>query len=500
LNIYTQKKRWKIILFVVAACIITASLWYSNNMVNKISSEERRNIRIWANAIQRRASLVDYTEDFFEKIKSEERKRVELLAEATKRLIYSEDTDELTFYSEIIADNTTIPVIQTDNFGNIIGAKNVDFNIADVPVLEGDLKKEFSVYEPVRVSAYGNVSYLYYKDSKTYTELRDYLDDMVRSFISEVVLNSASVPVIITDSTRKKVLEFGNIDSLRINDTAYLQRLLHEMGDQNEPIRITLEEQGTWYIFWKDSYLLTQLRFYPIVIFLVIGVFLIIAYLLFSTSRRSEQNMVLVGMSKETAHQLGTPLSSMMAWIELLKLKQLDNKIVQEIEKDINRLEVITERFSKIGSPPQLVPDNIVRIIYESVEYLKTRTSKKISYSINLGPEQEIIIPLNHNLFEWVLENLCKNAIDAMGGAGTISITIWEDHRRVYIDVSDTGKGIPRGHFKSIFHPGITSKKRGWGLGLTLSRRIIQNYHKGKIFVKSSAIDQGTTFRIILRK
>jgi signal transduction histidine kinase len=500
LNIYTQKKRWKLSLFLVAAIIVTASLWYSNIIVSKIASEERRNIRIWANAIQRRASLVDYTEDFFETIQAEERKRVELLAEATKRLIYSEDTDELTFYSEIIADNTTIPVIQTDNFGNIIGAKNVDFDIAAVPVLEGELKKEFTVYEPVKVSAYGNVSYLFYKDSKTYTELRNYLDDMIRSFIAEVVLNSASVPVIITDSTRQKVLEFGNIDSLRINDTQYVQRLLREMNDQNEPIRIDLAEQGTWFIFWKDSYLLTQLRFYPIIMFLVIGVFLLIAYLLFSTARRSEQNMVMVGMSKETAHQLGTPISSMMAWIELLKLKQLDNKIVQEIEKDINRLEVITERFSKIGSPPQLVPGNIIAIIYESIEYLKTRTSKKINYTINIPPDQEIIIPLNHNLFEWVLENLCKNAIDAMGGTGTISIAVAEDTKRVYVDVSDTGKGIQRSHFKTIFNPGFTSKKRGWGLGLTLSKRIIQNYHKGKIFVKSSSIDQGTTFRIILNK
>lgn len=480
--------------------IVTASLWYSNIMVRKIASDERQNIQIWANAIQQRASLVDYTEDFFESIKAEERKRVELLAEATKRLIYAEDSEELTFYSEIIAGNTTIPVIQTDSYGNIIRVKNVDFSIADIPVLEGKLKEEFTIYEPVKVSAYGNVSYLYYKDSRTYTELRVYLDDLVQSFISEVVLNSASVPVIITDSTKEKVLEFGNIDSLKIADTGYLQRTLHEMADQNDPIRLDLEEQGTWYIFWKDSYLLTQLRFYPFIQFGVISVFLFIAYLLFSTARKSEQNQVWVGMSKETAHQLGTPISSMIAWIELLKLKQLDNKIVQEIEKDIGRLEIVTERFSKIGSPPKLIPENLVASIHNTIDYIKTRTPKKIQYSINLPRDHQIILPLNPNLFGWVIENLCKNAIDAMGGSGKIDITITEDAKRVYVDVSDSGKGIPRYQHKTIFSPGYTSKKRGWGLGLTLSKRIIQNYHKGKIFVKFSAPDAGTTFRIVLNK
>lgn len=500
MNIYTQKKRWKLSLFIVAMVIVTASLWYSNIMVRKIASDERQNIQIWANAIQQRASLVDYTEDFFESIKAEERKRVELLAEATKRLIYAEDSEELTFYSEIIAGNTTIPVIQTDSYGNIIRVKNVDFSITDVPVLEGKLKEEFTIYEPVKVSAYGNVSYLYYKDSRTYTELRVYLDDLVQSFIAEVVLNSASVPVIITDSTKSKVLEFGNIDSLKIADTSYLQRTIQEMTDQNDPIRLDLEEQGTWYIFWKDSYLLTQLRFYPFVQFGVIGVFLFIAYLLFSTARKSEQNQVWVGMSKETAHQLGTPISSMIAWIELLKLKQLDNKIVHEIEKDIGRLEIVTERFSKIGSPPKLIPENLVASIYDTIHYIKTRTPKKIQYSINLPRDHQIILPLNPNLFGWVIENLCKNAIDAMAGNGKIDITITEDAKRVYVDVSDNGKGIPRYQHKTIFSPGYTSKKRGWGLGLTLSKRIIQNYHRGKIFVKFSAPDAGTTFRIILNK
>jgi len=500
LSIYSKKRRWKLFLFVTAILIVTASLWYSNILVRKIAEDERQNIRVWAEAIQERANLVKYTEDFFETIKAEERNRVEMLAEATKRLVYADDSEELTFYSEIISGNTSIPVIQTDNMGNIIGMKNVDFDTAVFKKLEGTLRDEFTVYEPVKVSAYGNVSYLYYKDSHTYTELRNYLDDLIQSFFAEVAENSASVPVIITDSTRRNVIEFGNIDPIKIQDSTYAVKTIEEMMDENDPIEIDLVEQGIRYICWKDSYLLIQLRFYPLIQFGIIGVFLFIAYLLFSTARKSEQNQVWVGMSKETAHQLGTPISSMIAWIELMKLKQLDNKIVQEIEKDVMRLETITERFSKIGSTPKLIPENIVAVIHEVTQYLKTRTSKKIKYLISPSGGQQIIVPLNLNLFEWVIENLCKNAIDAMGGNGTIDIQITEDTKRVYIDVKDTGKGIQRSHQKEVFNPGFTSKKRGWGLGLSLSRRIIENYHSGKIFVKSSAIDQGTTFRIVLRK
>jgi signal transduction histidine kinase len=205
-------------------------------------------------------------------------------------------------------------------------------------------------------------------------------------------------------------------------------------------------------------------------------------------------------MSKETAHQLGTPLSSIMAWIELLKLKQLDNKIVQEIENDVNRLQIISERFSKIGSIPKLVPENIIAILYDSTEYLKTRTSKKITYHINHPKDHNITAPINLHLFEWVIENLCKNAIDAMGSAGVIDINITEDLKKVFVDISDTGKGVSRSNQKTIFNPGVTSKRRGWGLGLSLSKRIIKDYHKGKIFVKSSVIDKGTTFRIVLNK
>jgi signal transduction histidine kinase len=205
-------------------------------------------------------------------------------------------------------------------------------------------------------------------------------------------------------------------------------------------------------------------------------------------------------MSKETAHQLGTPLSSMLAWIELLRLSEVNHEAVDELEKDVMRLEIITERFSKIGSTPQLETINLVEVIYQVITYLKVRTSKKIEYSINLPPEATVMVSLNRHLFEWVIENLTRNAVDAMSGIGTFHIDITENEGKVMIDFTDSGKGIPRRKFKTVFQPGYSTKLRGWGLGLTLARRIIRSYHKGKIFVKSSTIDKGTTFRIVLNK
>ena len=242
------------------------------------------------------------------------------------------------------------------------------------------------------------------------------------------------------------------------------------------------------------------MRFYPYFQFGIIGLFLFIAYLLFSTARKSEQNQVWVGMSKETAHQLGTPLSSLMAWLELLRLKDADEEAISEMEKDINRLKTISERFSKIGSGTNLIEENIVKIIYDSVEYIKSRTSKNIKYHINIAKNRAIIVPVNLHLFEWVIENICKNAVDAMSGKGELNVDISEDEDSITIDFSDTGKGIPKSSFKAVFNPGYTSKKRGWGLGLSLAKRIINDYHSGKIFVKSSTIDKGTTFRIVLKK
>jgi signal transduction histidine kinase len=228
--------------------------------------------------------------------------------------------------------------------------------------------------------------------------------------------------------------------------------------------------------------------------------FLLAAYFLFSTSRKAEQDQVWVGMAKETAHQLGTPLSSLMAWVEILKLKDIDEATISEMEKDVHRFEIITQRFSNIGSLPKLETENIIKIVYDAVDYMMARTSKKVHFSINMPKENEYFLPLNAPLFEWVIENLCKNAVDAMDGEGKIDIFITDENKFINIDITDTGKGIPKSKFKTVFKPGYTSKKRGWGLGLTLCKRIIEIYHKGKIYVRSSVIGKGTAFRITLNK
>ncbi len=500
MDIYIQKRKWKWLLLVFAFVIVVISLWYTNILVRKIAKDERQKVTTWVEAVQKKATLVRYTERFFEKLKTEERKRVQLWAEATKRLIEADNTEDLTFYSEIISDNTNIPVVLTNDKGNITATKNVDFNPDSIKTLSGSLKQEFSLYPPIIVNYGAKKSYLYYKDSKLFTGLRDVLDDLIKSFISEVVVNTASVPVIITDSSKSKMIAFGNIDSIKINDRNYANEILSVMQTQNNPIVVELYGIGKSYVFYKDSFLLTQLKYYPFVQFIIIGLFLFVAYLLFSTSRNAEQNQVWVGMAKETAHQLGTPLSSLMAWVEILKMKNMDSATISEIEKDVHRFEIITQRFSNIGSLPKLEKQNIVKSVYDAIDYVIARSSKKVKFSVNISKEVEYNIPLNEPLFEWVIENLCKNAIDAMDGEGKIDIFVTEENQTILIDITDTGKGIFKSKFKTVFKPGYTSKKRGWGLGLTLCKRIIETYHKGQIFVRNSTIGKGTTFRIILNK
>ena len=505
-DIYLRKRRWKLILFAIAIVIVTASLYYTNILVSEIRKDERKNVEIWADAIHHKADLVNVTNKLFEQIKGEERRRVVVLAEAQRRIITDISNENLNFFLEIISNNTTIPVIITNEDGIISFTRNIKqgkYSLLSLTgtKLEGKLQKDFTKYSPITVNYYRDKKiYLYYTDSNIFTELKKVIDELIDSFFSEVVLNSASVPVIVTDSTGKKWTSYGNIPEKKMKDPRFVEQTLNSMASGNTPIKVNLANTGVHYIYFEDSFLLKQLQYYPFVQLAVIALFLFIAYLLFSYARKSEQNQVWVGMAKETAHQLGTPLSSMIAWIELLKLKGLDNETVVEIEKDVQRLETITDRFSKIGSAAKLEKLNINQVVQQAVDYISTRTSRKVKFVVSPPPVKVMEIPLNLHLFEWVIENLCKNAVDAMEGSGLINIEISDDDDHIHIDVSDTGKGIPKSRFKTIFHPGFTSKSRGWGLGLTLSKRIIENYHNGKIFVKSSIIGKGTTFRIIMKK
>ncbi|MEA3504638.1 MAG: HAMP domain-containing sensor histidine kinase [Bacteroidota bacterium] len=509
MNSLQNKRRLKTVLLIAAVSIITISLWYTNRLINKISKDERNNVQIWAKSIHQKVDLVHTTEIFFKQLQNEERKKVELLAKATRRLVTTKSNDDITFYSEIIVANKTIPVVLTDAKGKINSAQNVCFNLDSTEYLKDELKEEFTKYDPIIFNIYSgitdipysskNLNYYYYKDSKVFTDLKKYLDNLINTFFSEVVVNSASVPVIITDSSKTHVITYGNIENGNFSDTLFLQKTLSLMEKENHPIEIKLTESETNYIFYRDSHLLRQFRYFPYVQFGAIGFLIFLAYLLFSSLRKSEQNQVWAGMAKETAHQLGTPLSSLMAWIEMLRISKVDENIVQEIEKDVSRLNNVTERFSKIGSKAVLKEEDLIGLIYETISYIKNRTSKKVNYSISPYIDDSIIIHINKHLFQWVIENLCKNAVDAMNGKGDININIVDNKKSVTIDVTDSGKGIARSKIKEIFKPGYTSKQRGWGLGLSLAQRIVENYHHGKIFVKETS-EKGTTFRIALPK
>ncbi len=319
-------------------------------------------------------------------------------------------------------------------------------------------------------------------------------------FIFEVIENNTTIPVILTDRDGN-IKAYRNIDEARIKkDKRYLYRQLKKMKEENEAIKVALFNGNNDILYYSNSKLLVKLYYFPIVQFIVIAVFLLISYLAFSISRKAEQNQVWLGLSKETAHQLGTPISSLMANVELLKLQNVNQEIIVEFEKDIKRLEKITDRFSKIGSAPKLTKQNIIEVICNTVNYLKGRSSNKINFLLDFSVNEIINVSYNAPLFEWVIENVLKNAIDSMNGDGDIKIKIDDRIQYVFIDIYDNGIGIPKSKYKTVFQPGYTTKNRGWGLGLSLSKRIIEIYHKGKIFVNNSEVNKGTDMRIVLKK
>lgn len=489
---------WKWLLFASAVAIFTVIIIYSNKLIKKIAQEERQRIEIWAGAITYKTQIINETERFFDSIRIEEGNQATIFAKAVKKVAEASLYEDITFYQDIISANKTVPTIIASRTGSIDAAINLPDSILQMRNIS-ELGDAIQDYDSLKLPYYHrDYVMVYYKNSHIYGDFREMIDNLLESFFEETVINSASVPVIITDSTQINVIAAGNIDSAVIMSPFKMNAQLEEMRKENDPIVLDWLDHGKCYVFYEESSVLKQLRLFPYIQYGIIFVFVLVAYLLFSVTKRSEENRVWVGMSKETAHQLGTPISSLMAWTELLKEMPVDQSIPTEIGKDVHRLETIAQRFSKIGSVPVLEETDIVPIINDFTSYLQTRISSMVKIHFE-KPDHSIVLPLNKQLFEWVIENLCKNSADAMDGKGDITITITEDKNKVYVDVTDTGKGIPPKIQRRIFSPGYTSKKRGWGLGLTLARRIIQNYHRGKLFVKSSVIDQGTTMRIQLK-
>jgi signal transduction histidine kinase len=318
-------------------------------------------------------------------------------------------------------------------------------------------------------------------------------------FLSTIIEKNTTVPVILTDES-DSIIAARNFDAGKTLDYKYIRKKLEKIKEKNKPIINTLENGHYNLIYYKDSIILTMLIFYPYIQLGLIILFILVSYLAFSSSRKAEENQVWVGMSKETAHQLGTPTSSLAGWIEILQHKYPEISITRELALDVERLEKVTERFSRIGSKPALSNGNLVLIISRTVDYLKSRTSSKVRFIIDYNLKKEVFVPVNSALFEWVIENVFKNAIDSMEGSGDITVRIAETEKNAMIDISDTGKGIPKSAFNKIFNPGFTTKQRGWGLGLSLAKRIIEEYHNGRIFVRNSEVGKGSCIRIVMNK
>ena len=407
ISIYERKGRWKLYLFLTAATIIFISLLYNNYLAGKLATQERARLQLWADA--------------YNEIKKNNARP-------------SNPNDcEFSFLTTIIRDNTTIPVILTNEKGEISTWRNLFRNELDLSTDSAYLYKQLAAmkatHEPIEIV----------------------------SELSKIATNP-------TDAAN-----------------------LHDIKQ---------------YIYYNDSFMLYQLKIYPFVQLFIFAFFALIAYVAFNTARKAEQNKVWLGMAKETAHQLGTPLTSMVGWVELLKDSEEEGSLGKmagdELEKDVSRLQLIAERFSKIGSEPKLVEHNVTECVEQTVKYMKDRAPKRVFFAFE--NEQPIMAHLNRTLFDWVIENLLKNALDAMEeGQGNIAVTMVEESEDVIIEVSDTGKGIPKSKFTTVFEPGYSTKKRGWGLGLSLSKRIMEINHKGKIFVKDSS-PNGTTFRVVLPK
>ena len=385
MELYKKNSQWKVILITSAILILVLSFFYTNTVVKNIREEERRKAELWAGAI----------------------------IEIGK----SENHPSLTYLSNIIIGEKTIPAIIADKNGKILNTNNLNPNKeGEEEYLDRQLRLMSKAYDPIPVEAYGERQFLYRRDSN----------------------------------------------------------------------------------------LLRALRLFPLFQLGLISIFISFGYFAVSSARRAEQNQVWVGMAKETAHQLGTPITSLVAWLEHLKIETADDEkvqgIVKEFRNDVMRLELIAERFSKIGSIPELKPTNIYTEVAKTFSYMKRLAPKRVNFNFNHETEASLTVKMNPPLFDWVIENLLKNALDAVEGEGEISAEVFEDKEFGYVDISDTGKGIPGSKIATVFKPGYTTKKRGWGLGLSLSKRIIENYHSGRIFVKESIVNKGTTFRIQLPK
>lgn len=516
MKLYSNKQKWKIVLLFVALVLVGVSLFYSNKIVSKVAKRERDRVTQWADAIKKRAELVKLTNSSFDELREKELAEMKLWIAATKEISKASPLNTQQSYDlplQIINKNNDIPVIVLDQDDQISTHINLKLSIESlqkeypskdsnqvVKIFEDSLVKLAYSWEKINPSftmeIYEGLFMTYfYNDSRDIIRLENERDSLIKAFNKELIENTDLVPVVLTDSTRTKVIA-TNLSKEEV-EAESLHKKLTELSNDNKPIDIRFSDEEEYFVYYANSPELTQLQYFPYVQFLIIGLFILIGYVIFSTFRKAEQNQVWAGMAKETAHQLGTPISSLMAWVQLLEGMDIDKSIPKEMNKDIHRLSQVTDRFSKIGAGTQLKEADIVETTSVFLSYLRTRLPQKINLTFE-STDDEVFIAHNPPLFEWVIENICKNAIDAMEGEGKLSVKIIRERGKVYIDISDTGKGMTQSQQRSVFQPGYTTKKRGWGLGLSLAKRIINEYHKGRLKVLQSELGEGTTFRITL--
>jgi signal transduction histidine kinase len=495
MDIYSLKQRWKIALILVSLTIIIVSLFVSNQMIDKIAQREKAKAEQWADAIRKKVELVKLTNQIFDELREKERQKIQIVVDAQRTILNPSDLNmnqDIDFALNIIANNKDIPVAILMDDGKLAQSKNLDFNLTEQEKTAAftDWIASGRSYE---IEVFGGIKMQFvYGESKELIRLKNVSDSLINSFNRDLINNSSLIPVLLVDEKSSKI-EASNLSENELKKS----QIIEEFKLYNQPLKIDFGT-GTKLIYFKESPELKQLTWFPFIQFSVIGLIVIIGYLMFSTFRKAEQNQVWAGMAKETAHQLGTPLSSMMAWVSHLDATGGNEMVVNEMTKDLDRLEKITDRFSKIGSGAKLIEEDLVVTIGNNLEYLRARLSDKIVIHFKVKDEKPILIMHNPSLMEWVIENICKNAVDAMNGKGELNIEIKRVPERIFIDITDSGKGLTPKQFKSIFQPGYSTKKRGWGLGLTLVKRIIEEYHNGKVFVLKSEIDIGTTIRISL--
>jgi len=495
------RKNINSILFVASILVAVSAVWATLIIVRQISSDEHHKVRMWASSVQRKADLIEYSKNFFEQIERNERDKLQLWAEALSKMSFASSIAEFELYRQIVDENRTIPVIVTDQNFRILYCANMEIDCSKITFLRDTLLADFTQHQPLRVPYMNDSWYFFYKHPKAFVELQQILDEIIHSFMDEIVTNSIFAPILVVSKDEQTVVQAGNISSDLYMDPDILRSTLLRMRSQNTPIEFSISGDEAYLIFYESSIIVKRLAFLPIIAFVIFGIFIFFIILGMRITKQSENNKLWVGMSRETAHQLGTPLSSLIGWLELLKSQNIDENYLTEIEKDIDRLVVVSKRFSKIGSQPKMSTENIVQTVYKSIVYLQPRISQKIKLQVNVSPNAVMLTNVNVQLLEWVLENLVTNAVDAVGTKdGLIQIGITEHSKTIIIDVTDNGKGIPKNQWKLIFEAGYTTRSRGWGLGLPLCYRIIHHYHKGDVFVKHSVVGEGTTIRIVLNK